>query len=49
MFGLNSGSLLSIVLDVRCTDVFTHKSLKNKGDFSLLRWRDYSNRLFLGN
>jgi len=35
MFRLTYGSLLSIVLGVRCTDVFTHKSLRNKGDLSV--------------
>jgi len=36
MFRLTYGSLLSIVLGVRCTDVFTHKSLRNKGDLSVV-------------
>jgi len=34
MFRLNFDSLLSIVSSVRCIEVVTHKSLRNKGDRS---------------
>jgi len=36
MFCLTSGSFLSIVLRVRCINVFTHKSLRNKVDLSIV-------------